>query len=108
MGGEEKRCTFVVVVFLYLVTSKIVPQFLSSFFKKKYSLAYTYFKVLYKFLLHGKVNQLLVVVQSLSRAQHFETPRTTAHQAPLSSATSQSLLEFMSIKLVMLFNHLIL
>ena len=36
------------------------------------------------------------------------TPWTAAHQAPLSSTFSQSLLKFMSIELVMLFNHLIL
>ena len=36
------------------------------------------------------------------------TPWTAAHQAPLSSTVSQSLLRFMSIELVMLSNHLIL
>ena len=35
-------------------------------------------------------------------------PWTVAHQAPLSSAVSQSLLKFMSIESVMLSNHLIL
>ena len=35
-------------------------------------------------------------------------PWTAAHQAPLSSAISWSLLKFMSIDLVMLSNHLIL
>ena len=49
-----------------------------------------------------------VVVQSLSRAQHFATPRTAAHQAPLSSTISQSLLRLISTELVMLSNHLIL
>ena len=48
-----------------------------------------------------------VVVQSLSRAQHFATPRTAAHQAPLSSTISQSLLKFMSTESVMLCKHLI-
>ena len=38
----------------------------------------------------------------------FETPWTTAHQAPFSSTISQSLLKFISIELVMLSNHLIL
>ena len=38
----------------------------------------------------------------------FVTPRTTAHQAPLSFTISQSLLKFMSTELVMLSNHLIL
>ena len=40
--------------------------------------------------------------------QLFETPWTTAHQAPLSSTISQSLLKFISIELVMLCNHFIL
>ena len=49
-----------------------------------------------------------VVVQSLSRVRLFETPWAVACQAPLSSTFSQDLLNFMSIELVMLFNHLIL
>ena len=49
-----------------------------------------------------------VIVQSLSRVRLSETPWTAAHQAPLSSAISQSLLKFMSIELVMPSNHLIL
>ena len=36
------------------------------------------------------------------------TPWTAAHQAPLSSSISQSLLKFISIESVMLSNHLIL
>ena len=47
-------------------------------------------------------------VQSLSRVQLFATPWTTAHQASLSITNSQSLLNLMSIKLVMPSNHLIL
>ena len=46
--------------------------------------------------------------QSLSHVQLFDTPWTAAHQAPLSSTISQSLLKFMSIESVMLSNHLIL
>ena len=38
----------------------------------------------------------------------YVPPWTAAHQAPLSSAVSQSLLKFMSIELVMLYNHFIL
>ena len=49
-----------------------------------------------------------VVVQLLSRVQLFVTPRTAAHQAPLSSIISQNLLRFMSIESVMPPNHLIL
>ena len=51
---------------------------------------------------------VVVVFQSLSCVQLFETPWTAAHQAPLSSTISQSLLKFISIELVMLSNHLIL
>ena len=51
---------------------------------------------------------MLIVVQSLSRAQLFVIPWNTAHQTPLSFTTSQSLLKFVSIKLMMLSNHLIL
>ena len=47
-------------------------------------------------------------VQSLSQAQLFVTPWTTAPQASLSITNSQSLLKLMSIQLVMPFNHLIL
>ena len=47
-------------------------------------------------------------VQSLSHAQLFETPWTAAHQASLSITNFQNLLKFMSIELVLPFNHLIL
>ena len=47
-------------------------------------------------------------MQSLSRVRLFVIPWTAAHQAPLSSTISQSLLKFMSIESVMLSNHLIL
>ena len=36
------------------------------------------------------------------------TPQTAAHQAPLSSTIFQGFLKFMSIELVILFNHLII
>ena len=49
-----------------------------------------------------------VVVQLLSCVWLFATPWTAEQQASLSFTISQSLLEFMSIELVMLFNHLIL
>ena len=49
-----------------------------------------------------------LVVQSLSHVQLFVTPWTAAHQAPLSSTISQSLLNFMSTELVMPSNHFIL
>ena len=49
-----------------------------------------------------------VVVQSLSRVWLSVTPWAAASQAPLSSTISWSLLKFMSIDLVMPYNHLIL
>ena len=52
--------------------------------------------------------EILIVVQSLSRAQLFVTPWTAARQAPLSYTVSWGLLKFMSIKSVKLSNHLIL
>ena len=50
----------------------------------------------------------VAAVQLLSHVQLFANPWTVARQAPLSSAISRSLLEFMSIELVMLSNRLIL
>ena len=46
--------------------------------------------------------------QSLSHVRVFVTPWTSAHQASLSIANSQSLLKLMSIESVMPSNHLIL
>ena len=48
-----------------------------------------------------------VVIQFLSLVQLFSTPSTAAHQAPLSSTLSLSLLKLMSIETVMLSTHLI-
>ena len=50
----------------------------------------------------------VVAVQSLSRVRLFVTPWTAACQISLSITISQSLLKLMSIKSVMLPNHLIL
>ena len=50
---------------------------------------------------------MVVVVQSLSRAQLLVTPWTAARQASLCFTISWSLLKFMSIELVMPSNHLI-
>ena len=47
------------------------------------------------------------VAQSLSGVWLFVTPWTAAHQSPLSSSISQSLLKFMCIESVMLSNHLL-
>ena len=50
----------------------------------------------------------MVGVQSLSGAQPFVTPWTTAHQASPSFTVSQSLLKLISVELMMPSNHLIL
>ena len=57
----------------------------------------------YTFLRH----ECLVVVQLLSRVPLFVTLQTAARQSLLSSIVSWSLLKFMTIESVMLFNHLI-
>ena len=54
----------------------------------------------------GRMEYLLF--SHLSCVQLFATPWIAAHQASLSSAISRSLLKFMSIESVMLFNYLIL
>ena len=51
---------------------------------------------------------VIVVVQLLSYIRLFVTPWISACQAPLSSVISQSLLKFMSIELVVLYNQLML
>ena len=50
----------------------------------------------------------IVAVQLVSHIWFFATPWTIAHQAPLSSTISQSLLQFMSIESLILSNRLIL
>ena len=52
--------------------------------------------------------RIIFAVQPLSCVQFFATPWTVAHQAPLNSTISQSLLKFICIELVMPSNHLIL
>ena len=54
------------------------------------------------------IHVVVVVVQSPSRVQLFVTPWTAACQVSLSLTISWSLSKFMSIKLVMPSNHLIL
>ena len=51
---------------------------------------------------------LLLLLISYSVVSDFATPWTAAHQAPLPSTISQSLLKLMSIEWVMLSNHLTL
>ena len=60
------------------------------------------------FPIRAPANPSFVVVQSLSHVWLFVTPWTTACQASLSFIISQSLLEPLSIELVMPSNHLIL
>ena len=50
----------------------------------------------------------VVVLQLISHVQHFVTPWTAAHQAPLSFTISWSLLKLMSIESVRPSNHLII
>ena len=54
------------------------------------------------------IDLFIVVVQSLSCIQLFETPQRTAHKVPLSFTVSLSLLKLMSFESMMPFNHLIL
>ena len=49
-----------------------------------------------------------VVVQSLSPKSDSAIPWTAAHQAPLSTSVFWSLLRFMSVESVMLYNYLML
>ena len=51
---------------------------------------------------------MFIVFQSLRCVQLFVTPWTAARQASLSFTIPQSLLKFMSVELMILFNHLIL
>ena len=50
----------------------------------------------------------VVVLELLSHVQLLATPRTAAHQAPLSFTISQSLVKIMSIESVRLAKHLVL
>ena len=54
------------------------------------------------------ISKCVVVVQSPSHVQLFETPQTAAHQASLSITNSQSLLKLISIESVMPSSYLIL
>ena len=44
--------------------------------------------------------KVVAVIQLLSHVQLFAVPWTVAHQAPLSSTISWSLLKFLSVELV--------
>ena len=55
-----------------------------------------------------QLSSTLCCCSVLSHVRLLVTPWTAAHQAPLSSTVSQSLLKVMSIESVMLSNHLIL
>ena len=56
---------------------------------------------------YNKKKYKVVVVPLLGCVRLILTLWTTAYQAPLSSTVSKSVLQFMSIELVMLSNHLI-
>ena len=58
--------------------------------------------------LAGRFFEYIDSVQSLSHVRLFVTPWTAARQASLSITNSQSLLQFMSLEMVMPSNHLIL
>ena len=63
----------------------------------------------FSFVIHEKLNWISVQFTSVPcHVWLFATPWSAAHQASLSIANSPSLLKFMSIKLVMPSNHLIL
>ena len=51
---------------------------------------------------------MIVVLQSLSCVRLFSTQRTAVRQASLSFTSSQSLLKFMSVELLMPTDHLVL
>ena len=57
---------------------------------------------------HEKMLSFIVVVQSVSHVQLFETSWTVVCQAPLPSTISWGLLKFTSIESMILCNHLIL
>ena len=57
---------------------------------------------------YGVVIFYVVIVQLLSHVRLFMTPWTAACQASLFFTISQSLLKFMSIEFMVLFNHLII
>ena len=56
----------------------------------------------------NRLTEIQVVVQSLIHVWLFVTPCTIAHQASLSFTIFWSMLKFMSIESVMLYNYLIL
>ena len=79
-------------------------------FKTKIRIAENLYLSLWHASQHSKsfLKRSLSSIQSLSCARLFATPWTAAHQAPLSTTNSQSLLKFMSIESVTPSNHLIL
>ena len=64
--------------------------------------------VLLAYIFSFSIPMPVVVVQLLSRVRLFVSPWTAAHWASLSLSVSQSLPKFMSVELVMLYNHLVL
>ena len=90
----------------FCLSSSISQHFSCFFWILCIRLLWTF---VYKFLYEHLFSILLSIsVQLLSCVRLFATPWTAAHQASLSITNSQSLLKFMSIKLMMPSNHLIL
>ena len=67
----------------------------------------SYYIYIYKNI-HTHTKSVVVIIHLLSGVWLFPAPQTVAHQAPLSSSISPSLLKSMAIESVMLSNHLIL
>ena len=68
----------------------------------------TFVKIKKKIILKFSLLISVLFVQLLSQVQLFANPWTAARQSPMSFTVSQSLFTFMSIKFVVLSNHLIL
>ena len=92
---------------LHMVSENLDEQCLPGTFQAISDLNCVATSSVFPFLSFSSVSHLFVV-QSQSCVWLFVTSRTAAHQAPLSSTVSRSLLKFMSIEPVMLSNHLIL
>ena len=85
--------------------------FVSSYFFSPFSLILSYSRentLCIWWMTYASICAALYVVQLLSCVWLFLTPWIVACQSPLSSTISQSLLKFLPIELVMLFNHLTL
>ena len=106
------------IISFYLITQIMLCYFFSTSLTMVYSILFWFsFRFIWLFVcfeqsLRGKgqkvVLGLYVIVQWPSHVRLFGSPWIAACHVSLSFTTSQSLLTFMSIELVMLSNHLIL